>query len=107
MEGNKNAWKDYRSRWCYYEGKKIKLRNYIYVSANRMLRYNKKGWQKIDHVQNYRRALNLYGFDGIKIYEDYYYKDIPFPENQTFMIRLGLKLAPIIAKIYNFLKRKR
>ena len=35
---------------------------------------NKKGWQGVNHVQNYKIALKNYGFKGISIYEDYFYK---------------------------------
>lgn len=91
---NANAWKNYRNRWVFLKGKKIKLRAYIYVSATYMKQRNKKGWQGINHVQNYKNALSKYGFAGLKIYEDYFYKGIPLPENRTFKMKLLLFLAP-------------
>lgn len=97
-----NAWKNYRNRWVYFKGKKLKLRKYIYVSANHMKWQNKKGWQNVNHVQNYKNALALYGFKGLKIYEDYFYKGIPLPENRSFLVKLGLYLAPLYNKYYQF-----
>lgn len=94
----KNAWKNYRNRWVYLKGQKVKLRKYIVVSANFMKQLNKKGWEAVDHLQNYKNALNIYGFAGLKIYEDYYYKGIPLPEKRTWFVKLGLWLAPYYAK---------
>lgn len=109
----KNVWKNYRNRWVYLKGKKIKLRKYIYVSASFMKQKNLSGWESVDHVQNYKNALNRYGLSGLKIYEDYYYRSIPLPEKRGLVIRIGLWLAPIYAKlisikqrVINFLKRK-
>ena len=102
MEINKDAWKNYRNRWVFLRGKKIKLRKYIYVSALLMRQYNKPGWQKVNHVRNYQNALSTYGFDGIQIYEDHFYKDIPLPEKRSFWIKLGLKLTPFYEKCSEF-----
>ena len=96
---DKNAWKNYRNRWVYLKGKKVKLRKYIYVSANFMSCKRKKGWQGVNHVQNYKNALNKYGFAGVKIYEDFFYKGIPLPEKRSFKIKLALWLAPYYAKL--------
>jgi hypothetical protein len=94
-----NRWKNYRNRWVFLKGKKVKLRKYIYTSANYMRYKNKKGWQGINHVQNYKNALNKYGFDGLKIYEDYFYKGIPLPEDRTFKMKLAIFLAPFYSKL--------
>lgn len=91
----KNSWKNYRNRWVYFKGKKIKLRKYIYVSARYMTWQKKKGWHGINHVQNYKNALALYGFKGLKIYEDYFYKGIPLPEKRSIWVKIGLFLAPL------------
>lgn len=87
---NRNRWKNYRNRWCYLNGKKIKLRKYIVVSANLMHRQNKANWHGVNHLQNYKNALAIYGFKGIKIYEDYFYKDIPLPEKRTIWVKFLL-----------------
>ena len=99
------SWQNYRNRNCWLNGKKLKLRKYIHVSAALMKHKNKAGWQKVDHVSNYKNALAKYGFCGLKIYEDYFYKGIPLPENRTWLVRLGLKVAPLYVKIIN-LKNK-
>jgi predicted nucleic acid-binding Zn finger protein len=105
----KNAWKNYRNRWIYLKGKKVKLRKYIYVSAFYMKSKNRKGWHDVNHVQNYKNALNKYGFAGVKIYEDFFYRDIPLPENRSVWVRLALFLAPYYAKVltvkYSILKK--
>lgn len=101
MEINKDAWKNYRNRWVFLKGKKVKLRKYIYVSALMMKQCNKPGWGKVNHVRNYQIALSTYGFAGIQIYEDHFYKDIPLPEKRSFWVKLGLKYAPLYAKIIN------
>lgn len=98
-----NAWKGFRNRWVYFNGKKVKLRKYIVASANLMAQQNKKGWHRINHLQNYKNALALYGFAGLKIYEDRFYKDIPFPEDRTWFVKLGLKLAPKFTKLLNLI----
>jgi len=105
MRINENAWKNYRSRWIYLNGKKIKLRKYIYVSANIMRFKKKKGWEEINHVQNYKNALNKYGFAGIRIYDDFFYKDIPLPENRSLAVKIGLFFAPSFAKCIEFKNR--
>lgn len=97
-----NDWKNYRNRWVFLRGKKIKLRKYIYVSAAIMQRKNKKGWQRVNHVQNYKNALNLYGFKGLQIYEDLFYKGIPEPTKRTIWLKLALKMAPLFSKLYDF-----
>lgn len=97
----KNRWKNYRNRSVYLNNKKIKLRKYIYVSANLMKRKNKKGWHHVDHIQNYKNALNIYGFKGLKIYEEFFYKGIPLPENRSFKMKLALFLAPYYSKFLN------
>ncbi len=74
----------------------------MYVSANFMRFKNKSGWEKINHVQNYKNALNKYGFEGIKIYEDFFYKGIPLPENRSFAVKIGLFFAPLFAKYIEF-----
>lgn len=94
---NENAWKNYRNRWVYLRGKKIKLRKYLYVSANLMHYKKRKGWEKVNHVQNYKNALNIYGFAGVKIYEDLFFKGIPLPENRSLGVRIGLYFAPAFA----------
>lgn len=99
------GWKNYRNRWVYFKGKKVKLRKYIYVSANHMRWLNKKGWKNVNHVQNYKNALALYGFKGLKIYEDYFYKGIPLPENRSVWVKIGLFLAPLYAR-YDIIKNK-
>jgi len=96
---NENAWKNYRNRWVYLKGKKVKLRKYIYVSAAFMKSKKRKGWLLVNHVQNYKNALNKFGFAGIKIYEDLYYKGIPLPENRTLSVKIGLYLAPYYAAL--------
>lgn len=101
---NKNRWKNFRNRWCYLNGKKVKLRKYIVVRALQMKAINKAGFEKVDHLQNFKAALNLYGFAGVQIYEDYFFKDIPLPADRSWLVKLGLKLAPYYAKVLNFLK---
>lgn len=63
---------------------------------------NKPGFKNVDHLQNYKAALSLYGFGGIKIYEDYFFKGIPLPEDRSFWVKIGLKLAPLYVKIQEF-----
>jgi hypothetical protein len=98
---DQNAWKNYRNRWVFLKGKKIKLRKYIYVSANIMKRRNKNGWHLVNHVQNYKAALFKYGIAGLKIYEDYFYNDIPLPENRSFKVKIALFLAPYYSRLLN------
>lgn len=99
MQVNNDVFKYYRNRVVFLKGKKVKLRKYIYISAMLMRQRNKKGWQNVDHVRNYKAALSMYGFAGIQIYEDHFYKDIPLPEKRNYWVRLGLKLAPFYAKL--------
>lgn len=105
MEIKKDAWKHYRNRWVFLKGKKMKLRKYIYVSALIMRQKNKPGWEKVNHVRNFQIALSTYGFAGIQIYEDYFWKDIPLPEKRSFWVKLGLKYAPLYAKLMVFKNR--
>jgi hypothetical protein len=97
-----NDWKNYRNRWVFLKGKKIKLRSYIYVSANYMHQKNKNGWQNVNHVQNYKAALNKYGLDGLQIYEDYYHKNIPLPEQRSLKVKIAVFLAPYYSRLLNF-----
>lgn len=105
MNLRSNKWKNYRNRWVFLKGKKIKLRKYIYVKSAHMRYANKKGWSGINHVQNYKNALNKYGFAGIKIYEDFFYKGIPLPEKRSLVIKIGLWLAPAYAVVYEFFSK--
>ena len=95
----KNNWKYYRNKWCYLNGKKLKLRKYIVVSAAIMKHKNKPGWHKINHLQNYKNALSIYGFDGLKHYENLFYKDIPLPENQTLKVKFYLWVVRVYMKV--------
>tara|TARA_R110002096_G_scaffold418158_1_gene622094 strand:- start:304 stop:612 length:309 start_codon:yes stop_codon:yes gene_type:complete len=93
------SWSNYRTRWVYLNGKKVKLRKYIYISAAIMKRTNKPGWQFISHVDNYKKALHLYGFKGVAIYENHFYKGIPLPENRGFKVRFYLFLERCLARV--------
>ena len=94
-----DAWKNYRNRWVYLKGKKGKLRKYIYLSARIMRFKGGSNWSKVNHVQNYKNALQKYGFAGLKIYEDYFYKGVPLPEKRSIIIKIGLLFAPFYARI--------
>lgn len=102
MINNNNRWKHYRNRWVYLCGKKVKLRNYIAAQSNWMKTLNKPGFEGVNHVQNYKNALNLYGFKGIKIYEDFYFRGIPLPEKRDLAVQLGLYFAPYYAELYKW-----
>ena len=96
------SWANYRTRWVYLKGKKVKLRKYIYISAAAMKRKNKPGWQNVNHVLNYKKALHLYGFKGVKFYEDHFYKGIPLPENRGSKVRLYLFFERWFARVQNW-----
>jgi len=102
MEG---VWKNYRSRWCYFRGKKVKLRKYIHVASLQMANRNKAGWEKVNHLNNYKAALNRYGFPGLKHYENYYYKGVPLPEKRTLAVNFGLWMAALIANVLDSINK--
>lgn len=106
MENNKR-WNHYRNRWVWLRGKKIKLRHYIAAQAVWMKTLNKPGFEGVDHVKNYKNALNLYGFKGIKIYEDFYFKDVPLPEKRDLAVQLGLYFAPYYAQLHKWFNGKK
>jgi hypothetical protein len=97
-----NKWKNYRNRWVFLKGKKVKLRKYIYANSAYMRFRNKKGWAHVNHVQNYKNALNKYGFSGLKIYEDFFYNDVPLPENRSLYVRISLFLVGVYVWFKDF-----
>lgn len=97
-------WSNWRNRYVWLNGKKIKLRHYISVNSKLMTQANKKGWQNVDHYFNYKIALSRYGLPGLKHYENRFYKNIPMPYNQTVYQQMYWRIANKIAQFKNWLK---
>lgn len=97
-----SVWKNYRNKWVFLNGKKVKLRQYIGYNAAVMKARNKPGWEGVDHYANYKVCLYHYGFMGVKIYEDYFFKGIPLPEDRNLKWRVVIRLV----KFWEWLKRQ-
>lgn len=92
-------WTRWRNRWVYYKGKKVKVRNYIAINALIMTQINKPKWVNVDHYNNYKVALSRYGLNGLKHYENRFYKDIPMPYNRNWLMQLKVWILTQISKL--------
>ena len=97
-------WTNWRNRWVWHNGIKVKLRKYIVINAFIMKRKNKAGWQNIDHYLNYKIALSRYGLDGLKHYENLFYNNVPMPYNRTWWINFKLWISKQVNKLKNLFK---
>ena len=92
-------WTKYRNKWVWHHGKKIKLRKYIAINAMIMKHKNKPGWEGVDHYLNYKIALSRYGLEGLKHYEDFFYRNLPMPYNRNWFQHLKVWITKQINRI--------
>ena len=92
-------WTKWRNRWVWHNGVKVKLRKYMVINALIMKHKNLAGWEHKDHYLNYKIALSRYGLEGLKHYENLYYKGIPMPYDRTRWMKFKIWINELINKV--------